>query len=86
MPTLHQKHALSARWVALTRTLLDIGRFVERPDRLQGESVFLAPVKELVTGPCVSQPGVAVPDGGREENGEPEFLPWRDRLGTLPAE
>jgi hypothetical protein len=24
-------------------------------------------MKELVTGPCVSKPGIPVPDGGREE-------------------
>jgi len=47
--------------------LLDIGRYVERPDSVQREPVFLAPMKELVTGPCVSQPSVPVPDGGREE-------------------
>jgi hypothetical protein len=34
--------------------LLDIGRHVERPDSIQRERVFLAPVKELVTGPCIS--------------------------------
>jgi hypothetical protein len=47
--------------------LLDIGRHVERPDSIQRERVFLAPVKELVTGPCISHPGIPVPDGGREE-------------------
>ena len=47
--------------------LLDIGRHVERPDSIQREPVFLAPVKELVTGPSVSQPGVPVPDRCREE-------------------
>ena len=34
--------------------MLDIGGHVERPDRFQREPVFLAPVKELVTGPCIS--------------------------------
>ena len=47
--------------------MLDIGRHVERPDSVQGEPVFLAPMKELVTGPCISQPGIPVADGGREE-------------------
>jgi hypothetical protein len=47
--------------------LLDIGRHMERPDSVQREPVFAGPVKELVTGPCASQPGVPVPDGGREE-------------------
>ena len=47
--------------------LLDIGGHVKRPDSVQREPVFLAPVKELVTGPCISQPGVPVPDGGGEE-------------------
>jgi len=40
---------------------------MERPDRIQRELVFLAPMKKLVTGPRISQPGVPVPDGGREE-------------------
>ena len=40
---------------------------MERPDRVQREPVFLAPVKELVTGPCISHSGMPVPDGGREE-------------------
>ena len=40
---------------------------MERSDRVQREPVFLAPVKELVTGPCISQPGVPIPDSGREE-------------------
>jgi hypothetical protein len=40
---------------------------VERPDRVQREPILLAPVKELVTGPCISQPGIPVSDGGREE-------------------
>jgi hypothetical protein len=33
--------------------LLDIGRDVKRPDRVQREPVFAGPVKELVTGPCI---------------------------------
>jgi hypothetical protein len=24
-------------------------------------------MEELVTGPCISQPGISVPDGGRKE-------------------
>jgi hypothetical protein len=40
---------------------------MERPDRVQREPVLLAPVKELVTGPCISQPGVPVPDCCRKE-------------------
>ena len=47
--------------------MLDIGRDVKRPNRLQREPVFLAPVKELVTGPRISQPGIPVPDRRREE-------------------
>jgi hypothetical protein len=47
--------------------LLDIGRDMERPDTVQREPVFAGPVKELVTGPCISQPGVPVPDRGGEE-------------------
>ena len=47
--------------------LFDIGRYMERPDSVQREPVFAGPVKELVTGPCISQPGVPVPDCGREE-------------------
>jgi hypothetical protein len=41
---------------------------MERTDCLEREPVFLAPVKELVTGPCIGQAGVPVPDGGREES------------------
>ena len=44
-----------------------VAKYVERPDSVQHEPVFAGPVKELVTGPCVSQPGVPVPDRGREE-------------------
>jgi len=40
---------------------------VKRPDSVQREPVFLAPVKELLTGPRISQPGIPVSDGGREE-------------------
>ena len=47
--------------------MLDVGCDVERPDTVQREPVFAGPVKELVTGPCISQPGVPVPDGCREE-------------------
>ena len=47
--------------------MLDIGRYVERPDSVQREPVFAGPMKKLVTGPRVSQPSVPVPDGRREE-------------------
>ena len=40
---------------------------MERPDCVQREPVFGGPVKELVTGPCISLPGVPVSDCGREE-------------------
>jgi hypothetical protein len=40
---------------------------MERPDRIQRELVFSDPVKKLVTGPCISQPGVPIPDSGCEE-------------------
>jgi len=40
---------------------------MERPDRVQGQPVFLAPVKELITGPGISQPGIPVPNRGGEE-------------------
>ena len=40
---------------------------MERSDTVQREPVFAGPMKELVTGPCVSQPGVPVPDSRREE-------------------
>jgi hypothetical protein len=43
--------------------LLEIGSHMERPDRVQRESVFARPMKELVTGPRISQPGIPVPDG-----------------------
>jgi hypothetical protein len=39
---------------------------MKRPDSVQREAVF-PPVKELVTGPCVSQPGIPVPDRCGEE-------------------
>ena len=42
---------------------------MERPDRLQREPVLLAPMKELVTGPRVSQPSVPVPDGDQAVGG-----------------
>jgi transposase len=47
--------------------LLDIGGHMKRPDSVQCEPVLLAPMKELVTGPCISQPGIPVSNGGREE-------------------
>jgi hypothetical protein len=40
---------------------------MERPDTVQRKPVFAGPVKELITGPRISQPGVPVPDSGREE-------------------
>ena len=40
---------------------------MKRPDSVQREPVFAGPVKELVTGPCISHPGIPVPDRGREE-------------------
>jgi len=40
---------------------------MERPDRVEREPVFSGPMKELVRGPCISQPGIPIPDGGREE-------------------
>jgi len=40
---------------------------MERPDSVQREPVFAGPMKELVTGPCIGQPGIPVADRGREE-------------------
>jgi hypothetical protein len=40
---------------------------VKRPDSVQREPVFLVPMKELVTGPCISQAGIPVSDSCGEE-------------------
>src|SRR5262249_8857450 len=47
--------------------LLYIGGHMKRPDSVQREPVFAGPVKELVTSPCISQPGIPVQYSGREE-------------------
>ena len=47
--------------------LLDIGRDVHRRDEPNVVKVLLRPRQKLSASPCVSLPGVQVPDPGREK-------------------